>query len=60
MGEMAEDLMAGLFCEQCGELIDGEAPGYPRNCGCEQRRKPRKDRPKPANSGKQNHTTEPT
>src|SRR5882762_3343429 len=33
MGEMAEAILEGLFCECCGELIDGEEPGHPRRCG---------------------------
>lgn len=32
MGEMAEAMLSGLFCEVCGELIDGKEPGYPRRC----------------------------
>ena len=32
MGEIAEAMIDGLFCEQCGELIDGESVGYPRSC----------------------------
>ena len=33
---MAEDTLMGGFCTGCGELIDGDAPGYPRQCeGCE-------------------------
>lgn len=30
MGEIAEMLLEGLLDEETGELIDGEAPGYPR------------------------------
>jgi len=31
-----EDYVAdGLCCMVCGTLIDGEEPGYPRECGCE-------------------------
>ncbi len=34
MGEMADDLIDGIFCEQCGEYL-GDAVGYPRTCdGC--------------------------
>ena len=37
MGEMAEGLLDGTFCEGCGEvfddIIDGaEPPGFPRLC----------------------------
>lgn len=31
-----EDYVAdGLMCMYCGTHIDGEEPGYPRSCGCE-------------------------
>lgn len=33
MGEMADAVLEGLFCEACGELIDGDEPGHPRRCG---------------------------
>lgn len=32
MGEAVEDIFAGLMCQCCGQLIDGEEPGYPRSC----------------------------
>lgn len=32
MGEIAEAMINGLFCQQCGAYIDGQEPGYPRNC----------------------------
>ena len=36
MGEIADAMINGLLCEQCGCLIDGEEPGYPRSCAeCE-------------------------
>lgn len=31
MGEYADMILEGLLDEQTGELIDGEAPGYPRS-----------------------------
>jgi len=34
MGEIAEMMLAGVLCEQCGEFI-GDEVGYPRNCGCD-------------------------
>ncbi len=36
MGEIAEMMLEGAMCEQCGEFIDdGEECGYPRLCaGC--------------------------
>lgn len=30
MGEIAEAMLSGLFDCETGELIDGDAPGYPR------------------------------
>jgi hypothetical protein len=36
MGEMADDILDGVFCEICGEYI-GEECGYPRRCeGCQE------------------------
>jgi hypothetical protein len=32
MGEIADAMINGLFCEQCGVFLDGEEPGYPRKC----------------------------
>jgi len=32
MGEAADDIINGLMCEHCGELVDGSDPGYPRLC----------------------------
>jgi len=35
MGDVADAILDGLFCQCCGELIDGDEPGYPRTCaGC--------------------------
>lgn len=32
---VAGSMLDGLLCQFCGELVDGEAPGYPRSCaGC--------------------------
>lgn len=31
MGEIAEMILEGVFCQVCGEFI-GEPVGYPRNC----------------------------
>ena len=34
MGEIAEMIIDGTLCQQCGEFI-GEPVGYPRTCtGC--------------------------
>ena len=37
MGEIAEMMLEGIMCEECGEFIDdGEECGYPRLCaGCQ-------------------------
>lgn len=36
MGEAADDLLEGLLCQVCGVVIDGDSPGFPRECdGCE-------------------------
>lgn len=32
MGEIAEMVIMGILCEQCGVLIDGKTTGYPRGC----------------------------
>ena len=34
MGEMADAVLEGLFCQDCGGYIDGDEPGHPRSCGC--------------------------
>ena len=43
MGEIADAMLNGVFCAECGELMgdvlddDFVEPGYPRRCeGCEQ------------------------
>jgi hypothetical protein len=47
MGEIAEMMLNGFYCEQCGCLIDGEETGYPRKCeDCEKESKPKKRRKK--------------
>lgn len=38
---VAEDILDGMFCEECGEFI-GEPVGYPRKCEeCEPHKKRR-------------------
>jgi len=32
MGEIAEMILEGLLCENCGMFIDEDAPGHPRVC----------------------------
>lgn len=32
MGEIAEMMLEGELCEQCGTYIKGPSPGYPRKC----------------------------
>ena len=39
MGEVADMIIDGTLCEDCGVVLDGEAPGFPRCCQqCEQER----------------------
>ncbi|KKP51586.1 MAG: hypothetical protein UR43_C0019G0029 [candidate division TM6 bacterium GW2011_GWF2_33_332] len=46
MGEIADSMINGEFCQSCGEYI-GNATGYPRHCsGC-----------KPKNNKKKKHVT---
>jgi hypothetical protein len=43
MSEHADMMINGLLCQQCGVLIDGLEPGFPRNCnGCEEPDSPQK------------------
>ena len=32
MGEVAEMMLDGTLCQECGGVIDGTTPGYPRTC----------------------------
>jgi hypothetical protein len=32
MGEIADMILMGFMCQQCGMPIDGDATGYPRCC----------------------------
>lgn len=32
MGEIADSMINGEFCEMCGVFLDGESPGFPRYC----------------------------
>jgi len=32
MGEIADAMLEGVFCEHCGEYLGEDAPGYPRLC----------------------------
>lgn len=32
MTEQADDILDGLYCAECGELIDGDDWGFPRLC----------------------------
>lgn len=32
MGQAVEDMLDGLTCQVCGQYIDFETPGYPRDC----------------------------
>ena len=33
MGEIADMLLDGVLCGQCGDVLDGHSPGHPRLCG---------------------------
>lgn len=34
MNAITDMTMDGIICKDCGNFIDGESPGYERNCGC--------------------------
>lgn len=37
MGDIADGIINGFWCQECGCLVDGEEPGYPRICeDCEE------------------------
>lgn len=43
MGDIADGIINGFWCQECGCLVDGEEPGYPRYCeDCESTNKPKK------------------
>lgn len=46
MGEIADMMLDGTLCEQCGEYIDDElgSPGYPRLCPACQSSQRREDK----------------
>lgn len=35
MGEIADGMIGGDFCEMCGVVLVGEGSGYPRYCSAE-------------------------
>ena len=36
MGDIADAIIAGFLCQQCGEVVDDDETGYPRTCaGCQ-------------------------
>ena len=40
MGEIADAMVNGYFCEWCGEVIDMDEPGFARLCpSCERERR---------------------
>lgn len=42
MGDIANDLIDGTMCQECGTYI-GEGPGYPRYCSdCKPKKKKKK------------------
>lgn len=36
MNAIIDMIADGIICKDCRELIDGDATGYERSCGCEQ------------------------
>lgn len=32
MSQVVDDMLDGFTCQTCGSFIDGEVPGYPRDC----------------------------
>jgi len=32
MGEIADMILEGMLCEECGTFIDDECPDHPRKC----------------------------
>jgi hypothetical protein len=32
VGEIAEAVLFGIYCSECGVVVDGEAVGFPRQC----------------------------
>lgn len=32
MGDQADMMVDGMMCQGCGQLVDGDAPGFPRYC----------------------------
>lgn len=32
MSQVVDDMLDGFTCQTCASFVDGEAPGYPRDC----------------------------
>ena len=32
MGDIADGILDGDFCEVCGDWLEDDGPGYPRKC----------------------------
>jgi hypothetical protein len=32
MGDVTDMILDGALCKECGALVDGEMPGWPRTC----------------------------
>ena len=43
MREIADAVLNGFLCEQCGVFIDGDEPGYPRLCAACENEKEKED-----------------
>lgn len=35
MSDMVDMMLDGIICMHCGSIVDGNASGYPRSCGCQ-------------------------
>jgi len=33
LGDVANMMIDGTLCQECGAYLDGDSPGHPRNCG---------------------------
>lgn len=32
VSQIVDDMLDGFICQTCGSFVDGETPGYPRDC----------------------------
>lgn len=56
LGDQTELMLEGFICFNCGEYLDGDDPGFPRNCeACQQAKE--KALARQRKSGKEKPTT---